>query len=250
MSIKNILWKSTLSTSITKITAEAATQKMLRENALTQTDQQIKLNDEKIEKISSNQQAVMLQQTNIRNVQSALQEEIKKIITTSQLNDLIDAKCQAIVETKMKSADVVSIEKFNQLEKQLDSMDKVQPSVYFTATANSHFTTDDHIIPFPTIVSDSNSGFDGGSGVLTVKVGGVYNFLVILMKNHHASLHFGLMHNDKQVCQAHSNDTSKYQMLSCTATISVKSGDTISVKLHTGQIHTWSTFTGFRIGNN
>ena len=241
--------KSKVSNSVIKIEAEAATETMLRRNSISQIDNKMKLFDEKIEKLSSNQRSAMLQQTNIRNVQASLQDEIKHIITTSQLNDLIDAKCNAIVETKLKSADVVTIEKFNQLEKKVDSMDKVQPTVYFTASSKQHFDTDGHPIPFEKIVADSNSGFVGSSGVFTVKIAGDYHFTASIMKYPSTNLDFIIYHNTKRVCRAMNNDTSEYHMLSCSGTISVKSGDTVFVELISGRIHSgdYSTFSGFKI---
>ena len=227
---------------------EAATDTIIRDNAIKQIEHKIKLSGEQLDKVSDNQKSIITQQTNIRNVQTAFQEDIKNKVTAVELNQIIEAKFNEMIEDKMKSS--VSIEKFNQLEKQMEISD-VEPTVYFTAHANSHFSTSSQIIPFPTIVAD-NSGYVGATGVIPIKIPGVYHFVITIMKHPHNTLDYGLYHNEKVVCRSMSNDNVKYHMLSCTATISVKSGDTVYVKLYSGQIHgrEYSTFTGFRIGNN
>ena len=161
---------------------------------------------------------------------------------------MIEAKFKEMIEDKINSS--ISIEQFNQLEKQIE-MPAVEPTVYFTAHPTAHFSSGDNIIPFPTIVADSNSGYVGATGVVTIKISGVYNFVVTLMKFYNNNLDYGLFHNEKVVCRSMSTDRTKYHMLSCTATISVESGDTVYVKLYSGQIHKgeYSTFTGLRIGN-
>lgn len=183
---------------------------------------------------------------------------MKHVLTTSELNALIDARCTEIVMKHVNSGDTfVSQDKFNQLESRMNEFDKsvqlpFQLPVYFTVHRNSHFNTANQVIPFPIVVTESNSGFDASSGILTVKVPGVYLFVVTLMKYSSSGVNFSLYHNSLSVCQAASTDKSNYQMVTCPATLGLKSGDTVSVKLLSGKIHNgvFSTFTGVKIGNN
>ena len=94
-----------------------------------------------------------------------------------------------------------SIEDYNELKNRIENLDKKVLSgssvpTYFSASTSKHFTTVHGSIPFPIIIAESNSGFDGQSGTLTVKMSGLYYFTVTVMKMSSTTTRIFLMHND------------------------------------------------------
>ena len=122
--------------------------------------------------------------------------------------------------------------------------------MHFTAHANSHYSTTNTAIPFPTVLSDNNSGFTPGTGIVLIKASGEYHFSASLMKHPSYNLDAQIMWNDKPMCRMMSNEkNSKYLMLTCSATFRPQVGDQVFVRLMGGTIHIgiYSTFTGFLV---
>lgn len=153
-----------------------------------------------------------------------------------------------IVDEKMKTFTEEIEQKLKNSEEQLANIQPatVTPQVHFTAHTTAHQQTTG-TMPFPTVVSDQNSGLVPDTGVVHVKTAGQYHVVVTLMKFPSTSLDVRLMLNNKPMCRAMSNDTSKYQMVTCSATFKANVGDQIYIKLLGGRIHCceYSTFTGF-----
>jgi len=212
----------------------------------------LKRNTETIDTIKSNQDAVVRQQSALRSTQSEhttkfgeLDEKIKRICV-DQFNELFDQKMQSVATQK----------DIEELQSKLDDVTISQPVsevAYFTATPTSNYATNGQPIPFPRIVNEKNSGFDGSTGVMTTKIKGLYHFSASIMADSSTNLDVHLMHNDNQVHRAYKTGGG-YVMVTVTATLPLEVGDRVFVKNNGGKAHSnsahWGAFTGFKISDN
>lgn len=122
---------------------------------------------------------------------------------------------------------------------------------YFTASCKTNFATVGQAIPFTTMLTESNSGFDPAKGTMTTKISGLYFFTVSVMKASGSTTRIFLMHNYTKIGQALSN-TARYGMLTLSATIPMKANDKVWIQLGQGSIgdsQTYGLFTGVKLSN-
>ena len=172
-----------------------------------------------------------------------MDEKIKRICV-DEFNELFDTKMQAMATQK----------DIEELQSKLDDVTSQPQSevAYFTATPKSSFGTSGQPIPFPIIVNENNSGFDGSTGVMTTKIKGLYHFSASIMADSSHNIHAHLMHNDNLIHRVHES-ASGHNMLSFTATLPLEIGDRVFLRLSSGTVYSdsahYGVFTGVRISD-
>ena len=169
-------------------------------------------------------------------------DEIKRI-SADQCNTIIDQK----IEKVPNENDLNELRsKLNDIKN--DKEDTVQ--AYFTAKGTSTFSTGGQPLPFSQILAQSNSGFDGSTGTMTVKLGGLYHFSASVMSSGSSTVDMSLMHNDNDFHRALATGGG-YKITSTSATLVVQPGDNIYIKLHSGTANSsgYRIFTGFKISD-
>jgi len=121
---------------------------------------------------------------------------------------------------------------------------------YFTAVADDFYDTEDTPISFANVLSEENSGFDGGSGIVTIQLDGIYYFSTSILQYYKIGTIIYIKHNDNVICSADAEADTLYKMLGCSITINAKKNDRVYVFLEFGRIDGWvrpysSSFTGF-----
>lgn len=146
-------------------------------------------------------------------------------------------------------------EKVKILEEKIDALSRTEDvSSYFSATSHSSATSTGVPIPLPVILSENKSGFNGVTGVMTVKIPGVYFWNCAFMTNS-MSTHVRLVHSDGKhlhyVHRSHNSQGSGHFMLPVTATLVLEKGDQVWVELKSGRLisnsHQYSQCSAFKI---
>mgnify|MGYP003729664307 CR=1 FL=1 len=133
---------------------------------------------------------------------------------------------------------------------------KTVDPIFFTATAEgvSNGRTTTGIMPFKTVKEQLGGGFDP-DGTFVAPQPGIYYFSFTMMKYNdghstNSYTYADLYHNNLHLCRGYDNDGHNYHhMFGCSATVNMKNGDRVYVKLQRGKIHTgiYCTFSGVRI---
>jgi len=210
------------------MSAEAATEKILRDNSIQILDDKLKNSAEKLDSIQTNQAALITQQTILRTAQSAISDELKDLkekFSTSQISEIIN-----------------------------EIMILRGSPVFFNAHSPSDYGTSNTAIVFSTVIEDSNSGLDPKTGKVHIKTRGLYHFsfsLTTSIRSKTGILAY-LMQNNKELCGGYSSDSSNNQTVGCSATFTANENDEIYVYLSRGQIisGSQSSFTGFLVHKN
>ena len=182
--------------------------------------------------IEQNQNKIEENQNNIEENQNKIEESQNKI---EENQNNIEENQNNIEENQ------------NNIE---ENQNKISEVAYFTATPTAHFSTGGQPIPFPNIVNEQNSGFDGSTGVMTTQIKGLYHFTASIMADSSAQLDVYLMHNNNPVHRAYES-ASGYNMVTVTATLPLQIGDSVFVKINSGpsygsSVH-YGVFTAFKI---
>lgn len=166
------------------------------------------------------------------------QEEIKKSVAdmktrVSKVEDIEDHSRK--LEEKVKNL----AEKIDALEKAKVSRNE-NVSSYFSATSHTETTSTGTPIPLPVIISEHQSGFNGNTGIMTVKIPGVYFWNCAFM-TWGLSTHIRLMHKDgkhlRQIHRSHNSQNSGHHMIPVTATLVLKKGDQVWLELTQGRLY-------------
>ncbi len=192
-------------------------------------------------KIKEDVDAIVSQRNAIRTKQSTFAEEVKDKVDRNEL------KTRSHEHFPYKA-------KIEQIEKELSLLSSVSRNsphaIFFTAHPNTDYESYNTIIPFQTIVEEEGDSFDGNTGIFTAKIPGVYHFSASLMKYDNKNLYFRIFKNDDEICWGYDQDNNdNFNMVTCSATLKLTSGDRVYVKMSDGQLYsgTYSTFTGFLI---
>jgi len=123
-----------------------------------------------VDQLNANQLAISQQQTELRTAQSAVKDRLDGIEHRPKQNDNDDRFSD--LEAKIKS-----------LETTVDNIraSSTNDPVFFSANPTKSFGTNGQPVPFDKMLAESNSGFDGSSGIMTVKIAGIYHFVATVM---------------------------------------------------------------------
>ena len=147
-----------------------------------------------------------------------------------------------------KLKDLATINDIKTLEEQLTSAPPTD-LIYFTAQCTSTFRHTEQTVIFSKIIAGSPVAFE--RSVFTAKVRGIYHFAFSNAHGGHVP-HIQIMHNDRAVCNAYSNESSHWETISCSATLMLDVNDTVYVKLLSGKVlcsssTPYAIFNGFLI---
>jgi len=165
------------------------------------------------------------------------QDELKKNVVNMKASI---SKVENMEDSSRKLEEVVNsiAKKVYALEKDYAVLNE-DVSSYFSATSHGGTTSTNAPIPLPVIISEHQSGFNGATGIMTVKIPGAYFWNCVFMTNSMGT-HIRLVHSDRksvhQIHRAYNSQTSGHYMISVTATLVLKQNDQVYVELISGRL--------------
>jgi len=135
-------------------------------------------------------------------------------------------------------------EKDESLEEKIESLKKdyafLSAKAYFSAKSHSALPLNSPI-PFPVSISEHESGFNGNTGIMTVKIPGTYFWNCQFLKHANNYVHIVLMHDNgkckHKVSETHNNNRAGYYMVTLMSTLVLEKNDKVWVEMHSG--NTW-----------
>jgi C1q-related factor len=124
------------------------------------------------------------------------------------------------------------------IETAIGVVDVKSSPVYFHVQRNETYNSVDTTIPFQFERLNVGGGMNITSGIFTAPKSGIYFFSFTGTKSSPANpLYVFLYHNSNRVTIAYGYSLSGYFTATLSSTLSLKSGDQISLKLFFGQLH-------------
>ena len=133
------------------------------------------------------------------------------------------------------------------METAIGVVDVKSSPVYFHVQRNLNYTLNGTTIPFEIERLNVGGGMNITSGIFTAPKSGIYFFSFSGLKGWSANLdlYVGLFHNSNYISTAHGTSIDGFFTATLSSTLSLKSGDQISLQLLKGGIHDNGPYTNF-----